>query len=455
MVNFCSGITRKSKHTSAVNFAKAAITSAIALTASSGSYAQDDVNTLFDDRLEIRFLALQGFQGIQANDGAFRPEDEDQEAGFQRLRVNLQLKFHITDNITADVDIAEEPNDFGGDADGSGDFTFHQDFGGIEFGILGLLGRGQEDTDLTLRIGNIGAAPFQFKGFQDGADNQGNALIGNSPVDYATAENGAQLSYTKSNLGGIIESYNIAGHLTNSSFGEVYSDGRGYNGRLQGTLNLAGGFKVGLNYFLANQGDQLDFNAQGVASLDGVTTTNYRFGDGENYNFSSSGTSSRETHIGVMPGLDMSIIQLNLAYQPSANTSLIFMAGRAEDDFAFSNDAGDVLPGIVNQDDAGQRVVSNQVVEADSAVNYFVLEASQYLIPGKVYVATRYSNASNETDGINSQNTLERIQVAAGYFFRKNSLWKFEYVDQDEEANSGGQIGGGFDGFITEVSVKF
>ena len=408
---------------------------------------------LFNDRLEVGFLALQGFQSIQADDGAFRPEDEDQESNFQRLRVNLQLKFHITDNIVADVDIAEEPNDFGNNGDR--DFSFHQDFGGIEFNLLGLANQASDDKNLTLRVGNIGAAPFQFKGFQDGADNQGNALVGNSPVDYATAENGAQLSFTQSLKTEFLESYNVTGHITGSSFGEQFQDGRGFNGRIQGTLNFTGGFKVGLNFFQADQGDQLDFNADGVASLDGVTTTNYRFGDGENYNFSASGSGTRDTHVGIMPGLDMSIIQLNLAYQPNPNSSLIAMIGRAEDDFAFSNANGDILPGITNFDATGARVESNEVVEADSAVDFFVLEAQQYLVPGKFYIAGRYTNASNDTDGVSGEDTLERLQVGGGYWINNKTLWKAEYVDQDEEANSGGQIGGGFDGLITEVSVKF
>ena len=456
MLMFCHKNTRKRNLPSTKFIAKTTVSSAFVFAVSTASFAQDDGwNKLLDDRLEIRFLALQGFQAIQAKSDAFRPEDEDQESGFERLRVNLQFRFHITDNIRADVDIAEEPNDFGGDDDGSGDFTIHQDFGGIEFNLFGLLGNAQDDKDLTLRIGNIGAAPFQFKGFQDGADNQGNALIGNSPVDYATAENGAQLSYTQSALGGVVESYNVTGHITDSSFGEAFQDGRGYNGRLQGTLNFTGGFKFGLNFFQSDQSDQLDFNGQGVASLDGVTTTNYRFGDGENYNFSSSGTSSRETHIGIMPGIDMSIFQLNLAYQPSRNTSLIVMLGRAEDDFAFSNDAGDTLSGIVTRDAAGQRFVSNQVVERESAVNYYVLEASQYIFPAKLYVAARYTNATNDTDGVNSEDTLERIQVATGYWLNPATLWKFEYVNQDEDENSGGQIGGGFEGITTELSVKF
>jgi len=83
------------------------------------------VNTWLDGRAEVNFLALQNYQSIQAKDGAFRPADEEQSSGFGRLRVNLQLKFHITDNIRADIDIAEEPNDFGNNGDR--DFAFHQD----------------------------------------------------------------------------------------------------------------------------------------------------------------------------------------------------------------------------------------------------------------------------------------------------------------------------------------
>lgn len=407
---------------------------------------------LLDGRMEVGFLALQGIQSIQAKDGAFRPGDREQESGFERLRVNLQLKFHISDNIVADVDIAEEPNDFGNNGDR--DFSFHQDFAGIEFDLFGLAGAARDNTDLILRIGNIGAAPFQFKGFQDGADNQGNALIGNSPVDFATAENGIQLSYTESKLSGALTGWNVAGHITGSTFGEQFQEDRGYNLRLQGTLNFTGGFKAGLNFFQADQGGQLRFTS-GVASLDGVTTTNYRFGDGENYNFSESGSSSRETHTGVMPGLDMSIIQLNLAYQPDENTSLIFMIGQATDDFAFSDAAGNIQAGNVYLDGAGARQEAANVVAADSGIDYFVLEAQQYVVPKKFYVAARYANSTNKTDGVQNEDTLERIQIAAGYWIDKNTLWKFEFVDQDEEVNSGGQIGDGFDGFVSELSVKF
>ncbi|MCH6256513.1 hypothetical protein MLD52_08135 [Puniceicoccaceae bacterium K14] len=433
---------------------------AAAIAAAAPMHVQaNDINEWLDGRVELNFLALQNYQSIQAKDGAFRPADEEQSDGFGRLRLNLQFKFHITEHITADVDIAEEPNDFGNNGDR--DFAFHQDFAGIEFDLFGLTGSEQEDADLVLRVGNIGAAPFQFKGFQDGADNQGNALIGNGMIDYATAENGIQLSYNKSYEDGPITGYSVAGHMTTSSFGEAFQEDRGYNFRLQGTLEFAGGFKAGLNMFQANQGDQLRF-VDGIASMAGVTTTNYRFGDGENYNFSASGSSERDTHIGALPGLDQSILQLNLAYQPTSKTSIIFMIGESTDDYTFADTEGNAVAGITYfgdengvADATGTTFDSASVIRADSSVEYWILEASQYL-SDKFFVAARYAEAENTSDLISQpDNSAERLQVGAGYWINDKTLLKFEYVDQDEGANSGGQIGRGFDGFTSELSVKF
>ena len=438
-------------------FGKLGLVAATVIAASAPSFAKS--NEFLDGRAQINFLALQNYQSIQAKDGAFRPVDEEQSSGFGRLRVNLQLKFQIFDHITADVDIAEEPNDFGNNGDR--DFAFHQDFAGIEFELLGLSGQARDDSDLTLRLGNIGAAPFQFKGFQDGADNQGNALIGNGITDYATAENGAQLSYSKSFDSGMVRAYNVAGHITTSSFGEAFQEDRGFNYRLQGTLEFDGGFKAGLNFFQANQGDQLRF-VDGVASLAGLTTTNYRFGDGENYNFSASASSERDTHVGVMPGLDQSIMQLNLAYQPNADTSVIFMLGKSSDDYSFADANGNAVAGVTYfgvdgvADPSGTTFDSVSVIKGESSVEYFTLEASHYVIPGKFYVAARYQEAENTSDLIaQTDNTVERIQVSAGYWFNDKTLLKVEWVDQDEGINSGGQIGRGFDGFTSEISVKF
>ncbi|WP_404842619.1 hypothetical protein [Colwellia sp. BRX10-3] len=430
---------------------------AAVMAASAPAYVQSV--EFLDGLAEVNFLALQNYQSIQAKEGAFRPADEEQSSGFGRLRVNLQLKFHINEHIVADVDIAEEPNDFGNNGDR--DFAFHQDFAGIEFELLGLTGQARENADLTLRLGNIGAAPFQFKGFQDGADNQGNALIGNGITDYATAENGMQLSYSETRDSGMIRGYNVAGHITTSSFGEAFQEDRGFNFRLQGTLEFAGGFKAGLNYFQANQGDQLRFE-NGVASLAGVTTTNYRFGDGENYNFSAGPSSERDTHVGAMPGIEQSIIQLNLAYQPTPETSLILMVGKSTDDYTFADSAGNAVAGVTYfgvdgvANAQGTTFDSNSVIKGDTSVEYYTIEAQHYIIPNKFYVAARYSDAENTSDLIaQTDNTVERIQVAAGYWFNDKTLLKFEYVDQDEGVNSGGQIGTGFDGFTSEISVKF
>ena len=438
-------------------FGKLGMLAAAVMAASSPAYVQSA--EFLDGLAEVNFLALQNYQSIQAKEGAFRPVDEEQSSGFGRLRVNLQLKFHINEHIVADVDIAEEPNDFGNNGDR--DFAFHQDFAGIEFELLGLSGQARENANLTLRLGNIGAAPFQFKGFQDGADNQGNALIGNGITDYATAENGMQLSYSESYDSGTIRGYNVAGHITTSSFGEAFQEDRGFNYRIQGTLEFEGGFKVGLNYFQANQGDQLRFE-NGVASLAGVTTTNYRFGDGENYNFSAGPSSERDTHVGVMPGLEQSIIQLNLAYQPTPDTSVILMVGKSTDDYTFADAAGNAVAGVTYfgdngvADANGTTFDSNTVIKGDTSVEYYTIEAQHYIIPNKLYVAARYSDAENTSDLIaQTDNNVERIQVAAGYWFNDKTLLKFEYVDQEEGVNSGGQIGTGFDGFTSEISVKF
>nr|WP_158768315.1 hypothetical protein [Paraglaciecola sp. L1A13] len=436
---------------------KLGVVAAAVMAASAPSYLQ--AAEFLDGRAEVNFLAMQNYQAIQAKEGAFRPVDEEQSSGFGRIRANLMLKFHITEFISADIDIAEEPNDFGNNGDR--DFSFHNDYSGIEFDLFGLTEYERENANLTLRLGNIGGSPFQFKGFQDGADNQGNALIGNGITDYATAENGAQLRYTQTYDEGVVRSFNVVGHVTTSSFGEAFQEDRGFNYLLQGAVEFTGGFKVGLNFLQANQGDQLRFE-NGVASLDGLTTTNYRFGDGENYNFSASPSSERDTHVGVMPGLDQTTIQLNLAYQPSPETSLIFMIGKSSDDFTFADTAGNAVAGITYfgidgvVDPTGTTFDSNSVIKGDTSVEYWTVEAQHYVIPGKFYVAARYAEAENTSDLIaQTDNTVERLQVAAGYWFNDKTLLKIEYVDQDEGINSGGQIGTGFDGITSEISVKF
>ena len=95
----------------------------------------------------------------------------------------------------------------------------------------------RDDADLMLRIGNVGAVPFQFEGLQNGADNQGNALIGNGMTDYATAKNGIQISCNRFQDSSAIRGFDVAAHMTTSSSGTAFQEGRGYNYRLQGRSN--------------------------------------------------------------------------------------------------------------------------------------------------------------------------------------------------------------------------
>ncbi|MCY7296724.1 hypothetical protein [Alteromonas sp. a30] len=427
------------------NFNKQNIAAAIALLLASSSANAD--TTLFDDRLKVNFYVAQGFQSIEAKDEAFRPEDREQESNFLRLRANLDLSFQITDHIRAYVDLAEEPNDFGNPDDVG--FTINQDFGGIDFELLGMNGYETENETLILSVGNIGQSSFQFTGFQDGAVSQSNPVIGNSPVDFATAESGAQLAYTKIQPNQTIESWRVSGAVTGSSFGEAFQKDRGYNLFVTGTIETSYGVDIGLNYQKADQGDQVDITGDEIASLDGLVTPGYRFGDGENYNFSASATSSRETHVGLSPGLDLEVIALNVRYKPTENTTLIGRIGTAKDDYSFVDVNGDIT---AFQGATGGAV---GIIKQESKIDFYVVEATQYIIPEKFYVAARYANSTNNSPGVNDEDTLDRIQVSAGYWFYDNTLVKVEYVDQNEDANSGGQIGGGFDGFSAEIAVKF
>ena len=139
------------------------------------------------------------------------------------------------------------------------------------------------------------------------------------------------------------------------------------------------------------------------------------------------------------------------------------MLGKSSDDFTFADSAGNAVAGITYFGNAsgvadanGTTYDSNSVIEGESSVQYYVVEAQQYIIPEKLYVAARYAEAENTSDLISqNDNTVERLQVAAGYWFNDSTLLKVEYVNQEEGANSGGQIGTGFDGFTSEISVKF
>ena len=68
---------------------KLGVVAAAVMAASAPAYVQSA--EFLDGLAEVNFGALQNYQSIQAKEGAFRPADEEQSAGFGRLRVTYGL----------------------------------------------------------------------------------------------------------------------------------------------------------------------------------------------------------------------------------------------------------------------------------------------------------------------------------------------------------------------------
>jgi len=256
-----------------------------------------------------------------------------------------------------------------------------------------------------------------------------------------TAESGIQALATKELAGPVLERVSGDVALTVPTFFEDFGPERGYNvfGRISGETSF--GLDVGFGWFIGNNGDQV-----GERDFADIQTTGIVFGDGENYNFPGSGAGDRDTHSGTLPGLDTNLFQINTQYQPDfIPATFRGWAGLGNDDFSFIDEDGD------------QTVLSQGVdfVEEESAIRFFAVEGAYDLIPETIYGAVRYTRVTNETDGAGSDNVLERLQLGGGWWIAENTLFKAEYVLQNEGEDSPGQIGDDFDGFNLEVSVRF
>ena len=222
-VTFCLQAPNKLPREKWIGSAGAGLFFSMVLTSlGSIAHAQEDLS-LFDGRLEIGLGAAQHFQAFSADDDAFVADDDDADEGFGRLRFNLELTFHVTDNIFAFVDIAEEPNDFRG----LDPFSLNQDFGFIDLNLSGLTGLGG-NTEWHFKAGNIGVGTFDgLHSFSDGSVVQGNPLIGNSPASFGTAQSGVQITGS-GKPGGMVNL--VAGDfaVTIPSFGGENSPDRGF-----------------------------------------------------------------------------------------------------------------------------------------------------------------------------------------------------------------------------------
>ena len=424
---------------------------------------ENDPLTLFGGRLKIGLGAAQHFNALQADsDTAFFAVDAETDPGFQRLRFNLELTFHITDNIFAFVDIAEEPNDF----QGLDPFSLNQDFGHIDLNLTGLAGL-EDGPELHLKTGNIGVGTFDgLHSFSDGSVVQGNPLIGNSPTSFGTAQSGAQLILSDQ-LDGFVKSYSADIAITVPTFGGDSNEDKGFNLLTGIGIDTTSGLSFSTRFFLGGGGDQIGQgeSVQVAGAAPGTfTTTGVQFdglfdGDGDNYFLASNnrfasnggngdGRSSRIFHQNLLPGIDGQILQFNAQYRTQnfgPGTLIRAWGGFAESDFSFVDIDGNQTSGG-NPDTVG-------VVEQESSISFWGVGIQQFLLKDKFYVAGRFTQVRNTTDGVDGGN-LERLQIGAGWFIDERSLLKIEYVDQDEEANSAGSTGG-FDGIVTELSVRF
>lgn len=395
-----------------------------ALLALSVTATQVQAVEFMDGKLKINGAAMQSWQSAMEVGGAARAP-EDQDSGFHRLRYALTFNAQVTDHISVFAELAEEPND---------NPNFAQDLAWIQF----------EKDGLGLRVGNVISTTQNFIEYSDGAAVQSNPLIGNSPVDMITAEEGLWLY-------GLSDNYTWDAVLSKPSFVTDFSKDSGYNFGLRGTVGLGNGFSIGGGIFLTNadldcgSGTCTDPGGAPIGSLIGV-------GDGDNYEFGTdtdgvSGTPGRGSHFAIVPGINATIWQLDAQYETD-NFKLNAYYGQAQDDYSWADSSI-----------AGYRPVSASFTEQDSEVSFMSVKA-KYNINNTVYLAARYSQSTNESTGISGDDTLDRIQLGLGYTIEENVLLKLEYVKQTEEAFSGGQATDGtgeaeWDGVVAELSVTF
>lgn len=371
----------------------------------------------FFEKVKMDGYISQGLQSIEADQGAFDPQDANMSLGFNRLRFALGFSVDISDNIDAFIELSEEPNDFGVD------FTPHVDLALVNIGL---------NDNLTLQMGTIVTVLFNYRGYSDGAVVQGNPLVGNSPADMVSAAEGIKLIGKYGRL-----HWDIG--LSSSDFGESFDGDRGFTYLGRASFDVSDNFGIGFGVASSQHGDQV---ANG--STDVVRAALYQ-GDGDNYRFRSAKNGGiRNTHAGLIPGLDAIAFHIDAQYKTD-DILVRGWAGQVKDDFSFGDNEG------------AQTVASQHVnfIEQESEMNFVGIEGVYNIIPNKFYAAVRYVLVTNESSGVDSDNTLTRAQIGVGYHYLDNVLFKAEVVSQVEESNSAGQIGDDWSGFMLESSYTF
>jgi hypothetical protein len=375
-----------------------------------------------DGKIKLSGAAMQAWQsGIEVDGAAANAGDTDADSAFQRMRFALNINAQVAENVSVFAELAEEPNDWN-----NGSAAISQDLAWIQFEL---------PYDTGVRLGNVISTTQNFIRYSDGASVQSNPFVGNGITDMITAEEGLWAYGAHKFNGGTNLTWDAV--LATPDFFTDFSAGHGYNYGLRGTFNLDGGLSFGAGTFKTNH-DLSAVTGKPFGSLIAI-------GDGDNYQFASTAPSARATHPLIVPGVDAFIWQADVQYK--AKKFLIHaLFGVAEDDYSWS---------------AGQGSLQTSYIEEKSKMEFWAVEG-KYDVSKDIYVALRYGEVANKSTGINGPNKADRLQVGAGYWMNDSTLFKAEYVKQQEDQFSGGGAttfgedgGAEWDGFIVEASVTF
>lgn len=393
---------------------------------------------LFDGKVDVKFYLAQGWQSAVETDSvspAF-PVATDAESGFRRLRANIVFTAQITDRLSAYLELAEEPNDWSTAEVGQ----ISQDLAFIDYKLT---------DSLLFRFGNVVTTLQNYIPYSDGAVVQGNPLIGNSPIDFITAEQGIQLVGTHPISDGFVNNIGWDFTITNPNFlqaGNFFEDmPYQFFGKVRFAMDH--GLNFGGGIFYVDGSDQfISAGGSAVPAPGAGKTSAMFFGDGENYSLPGQSPNSRSMHVALIPGIDVFYWQLDAKWDvPTIPLTLRAWGGIAEDNWRYVNAGG-------AQTTFGLSPAT--VIEQDSEMPYYGVEG-KFNLSDKFYVAARYSWAENDSPGATGDTDLDRIQVGGGYWINDSMLFKLEYISQSEGIGGPGQIGADWDGFGAEASIAF
>jgi hypothetical protein len=408
----------------------------------------------FDGRVSVEFFMMQGFQSLDPKGGAFAAADSATDPGFQRTRFNGQLTLRFTDWLTGFIDIAEEPNDFGQNG-----FSIEDDLSFLDLSVLDAIDSPwAEHNTLIVRLGNPVRHLMQFRGYTDGAEVQSNPLIGNSPYDMVTAETGVHVLARHEFGTATFSAFDWDVAVQSPTFFEDFSDDRGFGVTAKGAIEVTpvghrfGALTIGGGYSVNDSSGQVP--GPGGVSLRPSGATEMVFGDGESYRFPSSGTGGiRNTHAGLLPGIDLNTWLVSAAYEASfAPLRLVGWFGQGKDEFSHINPVTGAQ--TTRAPSAALTGGAAAVALRESKVQAWGIEAKYDLFPELFYVAGRYTQVTNESDGVVGDDSMDRLQLGVGLWLSDNVLLKGEYVYQGEGAVSPGQIGSDWQGGLIELSAK-